>query len=392
MKRLQINTSKAIFINDPPQSFTEYESINITAGSTIVSRKIYDKIMEIGVNIDSGKFNILDIKGKLAEIPSGTIITEKSSFDGSYLFCDGDLIIEDLKGLDGITGLFANRIFYPDGCETDMPDNITVNSRVIFTKGSGLHIGDMKLDEESFITLKADTLFWIHGDVSVYSETVLKNLLYNNITFYCHTLTIYEGLLEKYRNMFTAKKVYLVKDGHAVVNELTLEAGTLAAYGDKIYVKGNMKIADSSVKYLKDFSSIIVKGTVTMPVTHAEDFKEKGSAGFYDFYSGILIEVSGEKEINHEMLQNAINQGVIYTIRVNGKLIITDDVKPEDLEAIISLVCNGILVIKADLRNALEIQVKLTMNGTILYEDSDDDIDKNNDPKLTVVNTGSFKF
>jgi hypothetical protein len=390
MKKLKINTGTAVLLKNPPESFSEYESIHINTGNALISRKVYDILMGMGVSINSGNTNIIDAEGDITELPGRTIITANSLYKGCFLMCEGDIIIESAKGLDGITGLYAKCIFHPESVDLSAVKGVVSSNKVAYATDAKLCIGDMTLNEDSYITLNDDTLYWIHGTIKALDENALVKIQQKNITFHCKGLTIYNGLYEKYRDMFQANEVQTIPDGYGVSWELSLDAGTSLIYGEKLYLLGDMMIPHNQTEHLRGFSSLIVKGTVTMPVSAVASFKSVGKADNYDLYEGVLREGNGRTIINHDMLKTAIEQSIIYTIRANGELIFTDDVTVQDIDAISAVECKGKLIVSGNVRGALDSKIK-DMNGVI---GSADEIDKETEKEVGVntINTGNFKF
>lgn len=389
-KQLKINTGTAILLKDPPEAYAEYDSIQFSAGNTLISRNVYNKLMKMGVSFNSGNINIIDVEGEVTELPGGSVITEVSSYKGCFLICDGNLIVEDKKGLDGIAGLYAECVLHPQSVNLDSVKGIISSSRVVYTDGAKLHIGDMTLSDDSHIVLNSNTLYWVHGNINALDGNEIEKLQRKSITFHCGCLTTYNSVYEKYSGMFNADTVKLIPDGYGVVWEADLDSGTAQLYGEKLYVLGDMMIAHDQAQHLSKFSSLIVKGTVTMPVSAAASFKAVGKADEYDLYEGILRKGNGKTTMSHDMLQSALNQGISYTIRANGDLLFTDDVTAEDIGAISSVGCNGRLIVSGTARGALDSKIKY-MNGVI---GSADELDKENedDAGVTKINTGCLKF
>ena len=67
-KQLQINIGSGILLKDPPEAYSEYDSILINTGSALISRKVFDKLLKMGISLNSGNSTIVDVEGEVVEI------------------------------------------------------------------------------------------------------------------------------------------------------------------------------------------------------------------------------------------------------------------------------------------------------------------------------------
>lgn len=387
--KLRINAGKALLIKNPPESYSDYESINFQAGSVLIARQVYDKLIRMNVSFNSGQINILDIEGEIVELPSGTIINESSSYNGCYIICDGNLIVTNKSGLDGITGLYADRIFHPQSIDLSSIKGVVSSSRVAYTEEAVLWLKNIKLDENMAPTLKENTLYWVHGGISALNREVLEKINPKSIKFHCKSLTIYPSLYEKYSDLFQTEDLKLIPDGHRLAKDVSLDSNTSYLYGEKLYVQGDLTVQQDQAVLLKDFTSIIVKGTATLPIS-AANYKSIINADDYDLYEGMLKKVQGNTTLDHEQLQYALNQGIRYSLRINGVLSFNEDVSLSDLDAISSVRCNGVIRIANKLRGALESKTK-HINGEIVNLDELKSL-TTDEAGVTRINTGFFRF
>ncbi|MDR0325953.1 MAG: hypothetical protein LBI19_07680 [Oscillospiraceae bacterium] len=386
-KALNINAGSALLLNDRLEAFSGYESVHINAGSALVSGKVYDALMKMGVSFNSGNMNVLDITGEIVELPGNTAVNASMSYEGRYLLCDGNLIIEDAKGLDGITGLYAKTLFYSDAIDLSGVKGITA-ARAVYPDGAKLRIGDTALGDDAHILFEDDALYWTHGKLTALNEVAAEKLREKKTSFHCKRLIIYNGLYERYRDMFKAESYLLIPDGHAVVEDITLDAATAPLYGGKLFVLGDMMIPHDQIQHLSGFSSLIVNGAVTMPVSAAAAFKAVGKANEFNLYEGVFMTVNGNQSMGHEQLQSALRRGISYTIEVNGNLDFLTDVTAEDIDAIAAIHCNGNIKAPGAARGALDSKIR-AMNGNIYgYEEEENDEDEG----LERINAGTYRL
>jgi len=368
-KTLNINTGSAMLLNENSEMLSGYDSVSINAGSVVVSRKVYEKLIGMGVSINSGNLSVIDVTGELVELTEGTIITASNSYSGYFLVCDGNLIIENAKGLDGITGLYAKHLFHAESVDLEGVAGVTAAARTVYPDNAKLRIGNIAIDETTSVTLSDNSLYWVHGAVKALVSETLEEMRLKGTTFHCKNLIIHVGLYEEYYTLFTAESFTFIPDGYGVVGDITLDAATALLYGEKLFVLGDMMVPHDQAQRLKDFSSLIVNGTVTMPVTAAAEFKAVGKAKDFELYEGVLMPVNGFQTLGHEQCQTAIQRGITYTLKINGALYFMGDVTAEDMDAIAAVHCNGLISAPDSARGALDSKVK-EVNGTILDIDA----------------------
>jgi hypothetical protein len=389
-KKIYINAGTALLINDLSDALTGYDSIVINGGSIIASREAYDKLIGMGASINSGKMEILDISGDVVELSDKTCITAEMSYDGCYVICDGKLVIEDASGLGNITGLYAQTIFHPESVNLSAITGIKYSRRVVFTDGARLHLGDKTLGDDSHIVLTSG-LYWVSGSITALDDVVLDKLRSNSTTFKCGDLFIYTGLYEKYRDMFQADNYIFIPNDHTVLDDVTLDAATSVLHGDKLYILNDLMIPHNQTQHLGGFSSIIVDGAVTMPVSAAAAFKACGKANDYELYEGILMSINGVETINHDQLQSALAKGITYTLDINGVVKFLDDVTADDIDAIAAISCNGVIYAPGNARGVLDSKIK-SMNGKIMDVALYDENKEQSDSDVVKINAGTYRL
>jgi len=392
-KTLNINAGTALLLNEQSDALLGFDSININAGSVVASRKVYDKLVGMGASINSGSMNIIEVAGEIVELAGNSVITASMTFDGCFIICDGNLMIEDAKGLTGVTGIYANRIFHPDSVDLNAVKGITASRRIIYPEKAKLHLSGITLGDDAHIVLES-THHWVHGNVTALESSALEKLMLKGVSFQCRKLIIRAGLYEKFSGMFKADSFVFVPDDHAFVDDITLDAATSLLYGEKLFVCGDLMVPHDQASHLSGFSSLIVKGKATMPISAAKDFRACGRADEYDMYEGILLTVNGEETLDHEQLQTAIAMGIVYTLRVNGEFAFLDDVTAEDIDAIASIQCNGEIFAPGRARGPLVGKLK-SINGEILdiseYTNSNNGTGEETEGE-SCINAGTYRL
>lgn len=389
-KALSINTGTALLLSDHSDAFSGYDSISINTGTALISKAIHKKLESLGATINSGSTNVIEISGEIVELGVGTIITADSSYPSCYLVCTGKLIVEDAAGLDRITGLYAGAIYHPESVDLGAIKNITAERRIAYRDDAKLHLGNMALDGDSVITLEASP-YHVSGTITALDGDVLEKLMSKKMSFACKKLIIYVGLYEKYKDMFASDGFTFIPDGHAVVDDITLDAATAALYGDKLYAHGDFTVHHDQVQYLDGFSSIVVKGKAIMPTSVAAAFRAcGGKADNFSLYKGTLMKIDGSATISRQQLQTATQKGISYWIVLNGSLDFDTDVTADDIDAIAGIHCNGSIEAPGSARAALIAKIK-EMNGSI--DDIESSKDKaQSDEIVNSINTGIYRL
>jgi len=393
-KLLNINTGTALLLNDQSDALSGYDSVAINAGNIVASKKVYNNLVGMGVSINSGSMNIIEVTGEIVELKGNTVITATMSFNGRFILCDGNLIIEDANGLAGITGMYAHQIFHPESIDLSAVNCITASRRISYPDNAKLHLGDIALGDDAHITFDG-SLHWVYGSLTALDCGVLEKLQSKGAAFQCKKLITYTDIYERFGNMLKADSFVLVPDDHAFTGDVTLDAATSIVHGEKLFVYGDLMIPHDRAAFLSGFSSIVVKGTVTMPVFAAKDFMACGKADDFDLYEGVLMTVNGVKTIDHEQLQSAINMGIVYTLRVNGEVAFLEDVTAEDISAIAAINCNGVVYAPGKARGVLVSKLN-NINGEILdisqYNNDYTDVTNRAGENETSINTGTYRL
>ena len=390
MKQLQINAGTALILNEQLDALSGYEKININTGELIASRRAYDELLKLGVSVNSGSTTVLEITGEVTHLTSRTIIDSSMSLDGCFVICDGDVIVKDAAGLDGITGLYAKNIFHPESVVLTGVKGLIGKCRA-YPSEAVLHLDSMTLGEDSHILLESG-LHWVFGNITALDSEVLSRLSDKNVSFICNELTTTKELYEQKRDMLKADKFKFVPDGHSYLREVTLDAATSVIHGEKLYISRDFTIPHDKTQHLSEFSSIVVNGTVTMPVSAAKDFKACGKANDFMLYEGIFRSIDGNETISHEQLQVAIDKGDCYTLEINGKVTFAEDVKPEDIDVIAAVYCNGLIQASDAVRGALGSKIK-EMNGKMgSLKPADSETEKGDEEAITSINTGFYRL
>ena len=154
----------------------------------------------------------------------------------------------------------------------------------------------------------------------------------------------------------------LVPDAYEVVD--SIKEGELVIYGPKLYVKGDLTLNECDAEELAEKEAIIVKGSANLPSACIKTFRRIGKAASYRILDGRHRKINGFEEFSHALLQAMIQRGEKISVNVNGFLRFTDDVRPEDMECILSLSYNGMVIIPNEARSVLESRIKES-NGVI---------------------------
>jgi hypothetical protein len=313
------------------------------------------------------------------------------NYDGCFIICAGNLVVEDAKGLAAIDGLYANTVFHPDSVDLHTIKGITA-ARKVYPEGAKLHMSRLVLGADSFITLESG-LHWVNGGITALDGDVLTKLHEKSARFECKKLIIYTELFDKFCDVFKADKFVFLPDGHTFVEDITLDAATSILHGEKLFVYGDMMIPHDQAQHLRGLSSLLVKGTVTMPATAAADFKACGKAEGFDLYDGVLMVVNGKDSIGHDQLQTAIDMGLTYTLKINGVLTFLSDVTPQDISAISAVHCNGVLSAPGSVHGVFSAKIK-EMNGKLVNLESPDEKtdDTDNSANNVRINAGVYRF
>lgn len=359
-KKININCGDAIMLSNKKDFFEGYEKGMINAGDILISSKLHAELNKMNFSINAGDIITIDVEGDVVQLEENSYLNENMSFNNNFIVSTGNLIIEpSFKSLQNITGIYTSGTIY-------RPESINVSSFCrIYSKDTKTYpdnykvkLGDINLDE-GLASLSKNSYFT--GCITVFDEDCLKKLSDKNIKLKGNELFSTEELSEKYSDIIQCEKYTLLKEKHEIIQEdITLDDTTSAIYGDKIFVKGDLKLNKKDSECLKEFTSIIVKGRAKIPFECIKYFKQIGKADEIFLFKGELLDIDGKEIISKEMLESANKLGVKYTINVDGKLIFNEDILPEDLSCIEAIYYNGIIHVYDSLKPFI---VKLVKKG-----------------------------
>lgn len=209
------------------------------------------------------------------------------------------------------------------------------------------------MNNRALAGLKENRYYRVLGSVTALEEALLKELMLKNIKIHANRLLTSYGFYKEYGDICILGQHTLIPDGHAVVKGNPLYSVPYEVYGDRVYVDGDLTINSIDSLKLNDFKSIVVVGRVSMPLSLVSSFKQIGRSKEIFAYEGELLRVENVETLNHAQLHATGEEGISYTIGVDGRLVFAEYVTREDLSCINSVYNNGVIVICDELRPTL---------------------------------------
>lgn len=367
---LNINCEIACLTGDKGEVLEQYDAINLNCETYIASSSVNAKLLEKGANINSENIVITDYEGEFIQL-SGGVISDTADYSGMYIIVSGDIVLQGqgVSAFEKAEKVFlSGTVYYPDACNQNVLSRIQGKKRA-YPDGSFVLLGNQELQKLLADLPKELRQVWVAGEVSVFREEELQQAENRNLQIYCDSLFMPEPFFPRYEATFHTSDVILVPEGHKVTGPLTLNEATSVLYGKKLYVRGPFLIDQKNAEYLKEFESILVKGCASLPVSCAKAFKEVGQADHYQLYEGRLYHVNGWEMFSHDRLKTMTEKSDKITLSINGFVIFGQDVTAEDMEAIVSVSCNGFIVLPGAAQGALSQKTE-TINGFTVDMDS----------------------
>lgn len=358
-KRLNINCGAAYLLRDREGVLDKYDAININSSYVVTSSEINKKLADKNANIISGNSEMVEIAQDIIQLDKDTVISGPMDFDDVLVFAAGDFIIRGTgEGLaEAASILVAGTMYYPESFNPNVEFLAKVKGKKqAFPDQAYPVLGDWDLEALLAKTPDEDKIIWVSGKVTALDERVLAKAQADNLTILCQSLLIYESLNEKCGPVFKTGKRSLVPDGYAVTGNLKLKLADVYTRGPKLYVNGNLILEEKDVPCLGEVESIIVNGRATMPASAAQAFRKVGKAAEYIFPEPHPYNIEGYEEFSHEQLQDLVEQGAKLSVGVEGCLRFADDVTVEDLDAVASLKCEGLVLASKKIKNALMLR------------------------------------
>lgn len=368
-KALNIACDVACLIRDREGFLDQFDVINLSCSSCIVSGEMNQKLHAKAANIACSETTITEYQGEFIQVPAGEM-AHGADFAGKFVIVSGDLILREgaMHTFENVQGaVVTGTVYYPQNYSQELLEKVRGEKRA-YPLDAHILVGSQDLESLVSGVPAGEHRVWVAGEVSALKEPALRQASQRGLTICCDHLFIMKGLYEIYQALFECEDIQQVPDGYTVTGPMTLNEATSVLYGTKLYIRGPLLLEERSREYLGEFESILVKGRASMPVSCAKAFKAVGQADSYRLYEGRLYSVNGWETFSHERLKTMVDNGEKMTLSINGFAVFSKDVTPRDIEAIASLECNGFILLPGAAQGALS-QCTEAINGfTMDYE------------------------
>ncbi|GHT95773.1 hypothetical protein FACS1894141_5000 [Spirochaetia bacterium] len=361
-KVLNINSGSAYLLKDREGMLDKFDVIQINSGTMVTSTDVLAVLTKKHTNINSGNSKVVDIKGDILPLAGNTVLDGTAAYKGVYVFVDGDIIIigdgaKSFSEAEG--GLVTGTLYYPVSSDVSCIAKITGNKRS-YPDDAYPVPGDRNLEALLMEIPDGKKHIWVSGRVTALDLKSLVKAQTDALTISCQSLCTYESLDDTYGSIFNAAQRTRIPDGHEITGSLQLTSVELAFHGPKLYVQGDLTLAEEDISCLEKAESIIVTGTAHLSASGAQAFRKIGKAANYHILEeqGNTNDIDGFAEFSHEQLQIMVERKEQLSLRVDGCLYFADDVTPEDMAAIASLSYDGIVLIPGRAKGALMSRVK----------------------------------
>ena len=356
--RLNINCSIACLVSDEAGFLDQYDSVNLNCGIYLASSEMNAKLLAKGTNINCGQTVITDYQGDFVQVADG-IVGDGADYSGVYVVASGDLFLqgEGVRAFEKSAGaIVSGTVYYPASCPAELLNRVQANKRP-YPEDAHIVLKSCELKQLVSQMPAGVSRAWVAGEVSAFDESALRQAVERGLKITCDRLFISQTLYDRYQSLFDTMDSTIVPDGFAVTGPLTLNQAVPLLYGKKLYVRGPLVIEEKNADCLSEFESILVKGTVSLPISCAKAFKAVGEADHYKLYEGTLYHINGWEILSHDCLDTMVKNGEKLTMSVDGFVIFSDDVTSGDMDAIASLHCNGFIIVPGAAQGALSQKI-----------------------------------
>jgi hypothetical protein len=358
VKTLKINCGLACLLNDREGILDAYEKIHINCGAFIATSAINAKLLARNAKINAGNMQVKEIKGKILQLDSNTVIDGKAGFKDVFILAAGNLVLkgEGMNALGEAEGaIVMGKLFYPDSGDPAVLARVNGDKRP-YPEGAYVLLGDYDLDKAMAAAPGGSRHIWVSGKITALNRKALEDARAGELKITCGSLLIYEDFNGSSGDLFTCSDRELVPPGYEMTG--SLKSANLPFYGPKLYVSGDFTLEAGDIPLLEKIESIIVKGRATLPASAAETFRKKGRAGSYRVLEGRLREINGFEQYSHGQLAESVSAGEKLVLEVNGCLLFDEDVTAEDTACIAALSYNGAVLVPAPVKAALASKVR----------------------------------
>ena len=364
-KSLTVNCGNVVILSDRENTLENYASILFNCGNVYVADSINAKLATLDVTYNCGNTTIVEAPKNPVEV-KGLATISGDEYAGLFPVCEKALVtpagVPHLASLEGM--IVMGKLYYPEGAGS-IPASIRAGGKVPYPADAKPIIGDAWLRPQDGGAWMPDTKYFIAGTAYALDAEYVNKLANQGTSFVCGNIFLYEGMEPLLGKTFKGEKVTLIPDGYAFAKDGAPLMDLYATCGKKVYVLNDLTVQPRDARHITRFESILVRKTAQLPLEHFDALESVIRAEKVELFEGELLNINGFQTLSHDMLKIANEQGIKYTIKVNGFLLIEDDVTDEDMRAIAAIKINGAISAPGVTHMRLN-QAASKVNGAIL--------------------------
>ena len=290
-KKLMINCANCDARNVLEENYAHYEQITINCAMVLTSPNAKAVMNKLPITLNCA--NVLEVEGDVdlrtingsSEIRSGDVVPTSKY----YMVVNGALTIgpDTQKQLEQCMGMMINgSLTCPDSIYATL-NGVNVNGATTCYPDGAIVLKRNAVIDKLFALRAKNSLYWSSRRmIMVDPELDAEKLKAKGVTFSTKEAIISQSKVEALIDLIDEKaEIIIVPDGTAVVlDDITLDEGTLRRYGKQLYVIGDVTVSDDA-DALDELKYLNIRGDVKVPEEHKEKLLK------------VLTEISGEVKI-----------------------------------------------------------------------------------------------
>lgn len=314
-KKLLINSDICDTRNMKEEDYEAYESIAINSDLLIVSERSKGILARLPAAVNGDQVLELDEDEKIHQkVVNGSLTIGKSTVfqEAVYLIVNGAVTIEPgaEEAVKMLKRIIVNGVLlYPESMDS-LLTSVSVNGVAEpYPDDCILLKRSFVMDEYFPLRAKRGGKYFAKNKVVIKNTRVdLKKLQEKEVRFLTRRLFVPEELIEEALPLFDEQtEIVAVPAGMALIcDDVVLDSNLVRRNGPRLFIDGDLKLADECGDALKAVEKLIVKGKVTLKSSQEEAFSQVDAD--YDeleLIKGRLIENKTTVQIDELLLQNS---------------------------------------------------------------------------------------
>ena len=257
-----------ILIRDEQNTLDTFDKIMLNGCKVIATQELNAKLLQKNAMFNGCNTTVIQTPRNPVYAQGRITLDNDNPYAGKYLICNDAIVtLDSLAALETMEGLYVmGTLYHPQSLPQSAFSNTQASHFVLYPDDALLVFeNETHLTAANAANWKANTHYCLLETLFATDSAALNALSQRNVRFDCDTLYICENDLEAHHTMFTYANLEIIPAGYTLISNTMSLTDLYANGGERIYLLHGLTITPRDVKNLTLFTSIVAKGTVTLP-------------------------------------------------------------------------------------------------------------------------------